>query len=52
MSTAVSNLETNMLINPVSSTPADFDPTRDLPAGFMEFFLPLHRNGAATSVTR
>jgi malate synthase len=43
MSTAVSNLETNMLINPVSSTPADFDPTRDLPAGFMEFFLPLHR---------
>ncbi len=43
MSTAVSNLETSTLINPVSTTPVDFDPTRDLPAGFMDFFLPLHR---------
>src|SRR5436305_5473701 len=43
MSTAVSNLETNTLVNPVSSTPAGFDPNRDLPAGFIDFFLPLHR---------
>jgi malate synthase len=27
----------------VSSTPPDFDPNRDLPVGFMDSFLPLHR---------
>src|SRR5271166_1276782 len=34
---------TDTLVNPFSSTPQDFDPARDLPNGFMEFFVPLHR---------
>jgi malate synthase len=29
-------------IVPVNSGPADFDPARDLPAGFLEFLAPLH----------
>ena len=41
--TAVASPESGVLINPVSSAPADFDATRDLPAGFLDFFLPLHR---------
>jgi malate synthase len=41
MTSAVAEPET--LINPISSTPADFDAERDLPAGFMDFLLPLHR---------
>src|SRR5271169_4875200 len=41
--TAHATPETRVLINPVSGTPSGFDPARDLPAGFMEFFLPLHR---------
>ena len=41
--TAVANTETEALVNPVSNTPPGFDPARDLPAGFMEFFLPLHQ---------
>ncbi len=40
---AFATTETEALINPVSSTPAGFDAARDLPAGFMEFLLPLHR---------
>ena len=40
--TAVAPTETDELIHPVNSTPRGFDPARDLPAGFMEFFLPLH----------
>src|SRR5437588_2538247 len=28
--------------NRISTTPEPFDPTRDLPAGFLDFFLPLH----------
>src|SRR5579859_4643146 len=43
MSTAVSTPETGNLINPVNQAPSEFDPSRDLPAGFMDFFLPLHR---------
>src|SRR5579871_2760367 len=43
MSTALFTPETETLINPMSSTPADFDPARNLPRGFMEFFVPLHR---------
>ena len=43
MSTALAAPETTELINPISSTPADFEPARDLPAGFMDFLLPLHR---------
>jgi malate synthase len=47
MSTAASTWESSTLnstlINPMNSTPTDFDPSRDLPAGFMEFLLPLHR---------
>src|ERR1700675_4457374 len=41
--TAVATTETEALINPVSSTPPGFDAARHLPAGFMEFLLPLHR---------
>ena len=29
-------------VHRVSSAPKPFDPTRDLPAGFLDFFLPLH----------
>jgi len=41
--TATATPETGTLINPVNSTPPRFDPARDLPDGFMQFFLPLHR---------
>jgi len=41
--TATASPETTERIVPVNSAPADFSPARDLPAGFMEFFLPLHR---------
>jgi malate synthase len=41
--TAEATPDTGALINPISSTLPDFDPSRDLPAGFMDFFLPLHR---------
>jgi len=27
----------------INTTPADFDPERDLPTGFFEFYLPLHK---------
>ena len=40
--TALASPETDTLINPVSSTPSNFDASRDLPAGFMDFLLPLH----------
>ncbi|HTS34042.1 MAG TPA: hypothetical protein VMH04_00135 [Candidatus Solibacter sp.] len=35
--------EAGTLANPRNAAPDDFDPFRDLPAGFMDFFLPLHR---------
>ena len=41
--TATAAPETNELVNPVSSAPTNFDASRDLPGGFMEFLLPLHR---------
>jgi malate synthase len=41
--TATAIPETNTQLNPFNSAPAGFDPSRDLPAGFMDFFLPLHR---------
>jgi len=41
--TATAAPETNELVNPVSSAPTNFDAARDLPEGFMEFLLPLHR---------
>jgi len=41
--TATATPETATLLNPVNSAPAGFDASRDLPAGFMDFFLPLHR---------
>ncbi len=41
--TATASPETKERIVPVSTVPADFDPARDLPTGFMDFFLPLHR---------
>jgi malate synthase len=40
---AIANPGTTALLNPINSAPADFDASRDLPAGFMDFFLPLHR---------
>jgi malate synthase len=40
--TSIAPLETGRRINPVNSAPRDFNPSRDLPAGFMDFFLPLH----------
>src|SRR5437867_673986 len=31
------------MIDPrINTTPPDFDPAKDLPSGFMDFFLPLH----------
>jgi malate synthase len=45
MATAdTASLITDNLINPVNSAPAGFDAQRDLLAGFMDFFLPLHRH--------
>jgi len=41
--TAASTPEPETLLNPINSTPSEFDPSRDLPAGFMDFLLPLHR---------
>ena len=40
---AMATPDTGAFINPISSAPRDFDPNRVLPAGFMDFFLPLHR---------
>src|SRR5438105_6042635 len=40
--TAVANDATRGLQAPINSTPAGFDPSRDFPRGFMEFFQPLH----------
>jgi malate synthase len=39
---AISLLPFSNRIVPVNSAPADFDPARDLPAGFLEFLTPLH----------
>ena len=39
---AISLLPFSSRIVPVNSAPADFDPARDLPAGFLEFLAPLH----------
>lgn len=41
--TATASPETKELVNPVNSVPTNFDAARDLPPGFMEFLLPLHR---------
>jgi len=43
MSTMAALPETGNLLNPSNSAPAGLDPARDLPGGFWEFFLPLHR---------
>jgi malate synthase len=43
MSIAAVTPEAGDLLNPINSAPAGLDPARDLPAGFMDFFLPLHR---------
>lgn len=40
---AIANAEPTTLLNPMNSAPPDFDPQRDLPSGFMDFFLPLHK---------
>ena len=45
----MSSLRTQMELLPVpvqsmNSAPAGFDPARDLPEGFLEFLLPLHRS--------
>jgi malate synthase len=39
---AISLLPFSNRIVPVNSAPVDFDPARDLPAGFLEFLAPLH----------
>jgi malate synthase len=39
---AISPLPFANRVVPVNSAPADFDPARDLPAGFLEFLAPLH----------
>jgi len=39
---AISLLPFSNRIVPVNSAPADFDPARDLPVGFLEFLAPLH----------
>ena len=41
--TAIDRNQHETLLSPMNSAPEDFDPARDLPAGFWEFFLPLHR---------
>jgi malate synthase len=41
--TALGDPEIATLTNSVNTPPADFDPNRDLPAGFLDFLLPLHR---------
>ena len=41
--TALSTPELGRSLNPINSAPAGFEPSRDLPQGFMDFFLPLHR---------
>jgi len=43
MTPTATDIEPRGLLNPVNQAPAGFDPSRDLPAGFWEFFLPLHR---------
>src|SRR6202046_1699397 len=43
----MSSAGTQMDLTPVqamNSAPAGFDPARDLPAGFLEFLIPLHRS--------
>src|SRR5246500_3148053 len=45
MATATTKLSPLPFANrivPVNSAPADFDPARDLPVGFLEFLAPLH----------
>jgi malate synthase len=39
----ITNGEPTTQLNPINSAPPDFDPQRDLPSGFMDFFLPLHK---------
>jgi malate synthase len=41
--TAIATPETSVSPNPINSAPSEFDLARSLPAGFMDFFLPLHR---------
>ncbi len=43
MATTLPTPTTDNLINPISSAPGGFEAYRDLPAGFMDFFLPLHQ---------
>jgi len=43
MTPALDTLEVKLSTSTLNTTPENFDPQRDLPAGFWEFFLPLHR---------
>ncbi len=43
MTTAVRIPDIQTTLVPLNTTPEAFDPSRDLPPGFMEFFLPLHQ---------
>ena len=40
---AIETPETGTRLNPINSTPPGFDSVRDLPPGFMDFLLPLHK---------
>jgi malate synthase len=43
MPTALGELEICSLTNSVNTTPPEFDPNLDFPAGFLDFLQPLHR---------
>ncbi len=40
---ALANAKPTEQLNSINGTPPDFDGERDLPSGFMDFFLPLHK---------
>jgi len=43
MTTSTISLPEPTRLNSINTTPVGFDPDRDLPQGFMDFLLPLHR---------
>ena len=47
MSAAATEKESGTNVRHVNTAPADFDPARDLPQGFIDFLLPLHQRFTA-----
>lgn len=43
MSSVAPDTERHTTLRRFNTAPSDFDPERDLPKGFMDFLLPLHR---------